>query len=141
MSLGDALIPISEFGISLQRFQHFLQEDSLDQESISQFDPSENKSESKIQLQLFDVSCVWDKEDASMVVKNVSMSLPKDELVIITGACRKWKILSVDGHIERVANYTGEYFPSRYSSLCFTDTLGVFRDAARKYIVWKIFQL
>ena len=85
VSLGDALIPISEFGISLQRFQHFLQEDSLDQESISQFDPSENKSESKIQLQLFDVSCVWDKEDASMVVKNVSMSLPKDELVIITG--------------------------------------------------------
>ena len=85
VSLGDALIPIREFGISLQRFQRFLLEDSLDQDSISRFDLSENKSESKIQLQLSDVSCVWDKEDTSMVVKNVSISLPKDKLVIITG--------------------------------------------------------
>ena len=85
VSLGEALIPIREFGISLQRFQRFLLEDSLDQDSISRFDLSENKSESKIQLQLSDVSCVWDKEDTSMVVKTVSISLPKDKLVIITG--------------------------------------------------------
>lgn len=82
VNLGDALIPVRQFGVSMDRFSNFLMETTLESKPLSS---SRKNNDQSAVLRLSGVTCGWEENVVSRALNSVTLEFRKGQTVYITG--------------------------------------------------------